>query len=383
MTDHHRASLTFAILAVLAVMSLAGGNAYAQGCVRVSPMGCGLSQSMDPSSGILGSREWQVSTDYQYFRSFRHFRGDEEEANRVEDGTEVINRNHSMDLGLEYGLTDRLGIALNVPVLFYDRSSLYEHYGNSPASNPGQDRFHTGAQGVGDVRLTGSYWLFDPMTSYRGNLSLGFGIKAPTGDSNVQDTFHKLAADGSDSLVTKAVDQSIQPGDGGWGFTLEGQGYRSLFSRTSVYFSAFYLFNPREVNDVPHSVADQYSARAGFDYALLPEHGLSASLGGRWEGVPSEDWIGGSQGRRRPGYAVSVEPGATYRHRDLSFTLNVPIAVYRNRTQSVSDKERTAETGEWRQGDAAFADYLVSFSISKRFGSHHDMMMDVPTVGGE
>ena len=55
--------------------------------------------------------------------------------------------------------------------------------------------------------------------------------------------------------------------------------------------------------------------------------------------------------------------------------MNVPVALYRNRTQSVSDKERTALTGEWVQGDAAFADYLINFSISAQFGggAHHMM----------
>jgi hypothetical protein len=192
----------------------------------------------------------------------------------------------------------------------------------------------------------------------------------------VKDTFHKRAADGSDSTFTKAVDQSIQLGDGGWGFALSTEGYRGLFSKTSAYFNGFYLFSPRETNDVPYSVADQYAARLGLNYAIMPQHGFSVSLGGRMEGVPSEDLIGGSEGRRRPGYIVSIEPGVTYRYSALNFSLNVPYALYRNRTQSVSDKQRTAETGVFTQGDAAFADYLVNFTVSAQFGGR--AMMDHP-----
>ncbi len=364
-----------------------GESVQAQGCVAVRPMSCGDAGHMSMSNGSMVSGplvegRWDASASYQYFRSFRHFRGDHEESHRVDDGTEVININHAMDLGISYSLNRRTQLTINVPLIYYDRSSLYEHYGNSIGSNPGQQRFNTGSYGLGDVRLSADYWMLDPAKGHRTNFSLGLGIKTPTGDSNVQDTFHKMGSDGADSLVTKAVDQSIQLGDGAWGFALRSQAY-SAFSRSfSGYFNGFYLFTPTEVNDTQHnattfhSVADQYSFRMGMNYAALPAHGLSASLGGRFEGIPSEDLIGGSDGRRRPGYAISIEPGLSLNQHVWNLSLNVPIALYRNRTQSVSDKERTASSGEWVQGDAAFADYVVNFSISRSFGgSSHGMMM--------
>lgn len=86
------------------------------------------------------------------------------------------------------------------------------------------------------------------------------------------------------------------------------------------------------------------------------------------EGIPSSDIIGGSAGYRRPGYAVSVEPGVSYVYNSYIFNLSVPIALYRNRIQSFSDKQRTRETGVYTIGDAAFADYLINFSIAYRFG---------------
>jgi hypothetical protein len=45
----------------------------------------------------------------------------------------------------------------------------------------------------------------------------------------------------------------------------------------------------------------------------------------------------------------------------------VPIAVVRNRTQSVPDKIKTDLTGVYAQGDAAFADYSVNVGFSIRF----------------
>jgi hypothetical protein len=49
-----------------------------------------------------------------------------------------------------------------------------------------------------------------------------------------------------------------------------------------------------------------------------------------------------------------------------SVNLYVPFALKRNRTQSDSDKRRSADTGTHVQGDAAFADYLINLGITIR-----------------
>ncbi len=378
-------------IVVVTTILISNQAVLSQGCVAVRPMSCSASGYVN-TVGIIQEGQWQLSSSYRYFRSFRHFRGDHEEKHRVEEGTEVINVTHSVDLGVTYAVSNRVGLTLNVPIIYYDRSSLYEHYGNSLSSNPAQTRFHTGASGIGDMRFTADYWLFDPVTAVRGNISIGLGIKMPTGDADVQDFFHKRAADGSDSLAVRPVDQSIQLGDGGWGLNLQIQGFRSLFGNAALYFNGFYLFNPRNVNNTLrrgapvntnsitafHSVADQYAARLGISYTVLPKTGLSASLGGRIEGIPSEDLIGKSEGYRRPGYIISIEPGISYNRKALNFTLSAPIALYRNRTQSYSDKLRTRETGVYRIGDAAFADYLVNLVISYQFGKKAHSSMSMP-----
>jgi hypothetical protein len=111
------------------------------------------------------------------------------------------------------------------------------------------------------------------------------------------------------------------------------------------------------------SVPDLYMARGGVAYML---NKFTFSGGIRIEGLPSNDLIGGSRGFRRPGYITSVEPSITYVAKKTSFTLSVPVAVKRNRTQSNSDKRRTADTGTRVQGDAAFADYLISAGMTIR-----------------
>ena len=365
---------------LLATFFLLGTHLLGQGCVAVRPMSCSASTQLD-QTGYFGAGQWQFQTSYRYFESFRHFRGSEEETNRREEGTNVINDAYSMDLGLSRMVTDRTGFSINLPVIYYNRSSLYEHYGNNTTRNPDQLRFSTNASGIGDLRLTTNHWLFDPAASgHKGNIQLGFGIKMPTGDSDVEDDFHRRAADGSDSTIVRPVDQSIQLGDGGWGFNLELQAYRYVGPSTTLYFNGFYLFNPETQNDTLargtlenvdpliayHSIADQYAARGGVNHLLSKRYGIQGSMGFRVEGVPSHDLIGSSNGYRRPGVIVSGEPSLTMPIGQVNLTLSVPFALYRNRTKSVYDL--SDPDGE-RHGDAAFADYLINFTMSYRFNS--------------
>jgi hypothetical protein len=318
---------------------------------------------------------WQINLGYRYFRSFRHFKGDEEQKERLEKGTEVINYATALDISLIRNINTRWSVALNVPVLNNTRSSMYEHGGN----NGGKEARHsTKSFGIGDIRLSGYYWVLDPLKSTRFNVQVGLGLKLATGDYRYQDYFVK--SDGTKALGP--VDQSIQLGDGGTGFTTELNTFYNVTKNFGFYGNFYYLFNPREQNGVSTarggvanaaaiangsdvmSVPDQFMFRAGGNYTYKQ---ISLSLGYRYECVPSKDAIGGSNGFRRPGYIASVEPGITYQMKKLTLFASVPVAVERNRIQSVPDKIRTETSGTYTKGDAAFADYLINVGASFKF----------------
>jgi hypothetical protein len=141
-------------------------------------------------------------------------------------------------------------------------------------------------------------------------------------------------------------------------FTVEAQGFLRLGAGFSGYAAGFYLFNPKEKIDATgFSVPDAYMLRSGVDYMVAGVHGLTLSLGGRWEGIPPEDAIGKSRGSRRPGYAMSVEPGVNYTKGRFTINFALPVAVVRNRQMT---------KGATRKGDAAFADYTFNTSLSYR-----------------
>lgn len=314
-------------------------------------------------------RRWQVSFAWRYQKSDRHFRGTHEESNRQAEDSEVINRVHLADVSVRYNFDPRNSLTLSVPYLMATRSGpLRDDDGNVV------DRITRGqARGLSDITLVGRRLLWDPTARPRGNISVGLGVKLPTGQNNVHDTRGSLV-DGERVRTVQTVDQSIQPGDGGFGFIVDFSGYRQfgVASRFAAYGSATYLLNPEGTSGVQTyrsreseaimSIADQYVARAGVQAAPASWNGFSVGLGGRIEGVPVYDLVGSSDGFRRPGYAVSAEPSLTWSRGDTYLTLAVPIALQRNRQRSVPDRME-----EGRHGDAAFADWLVLASYGIRF----------------
>ena len=363
-------------------------NAKAQGCVAVRGFGgCGVAGG----SGLaLAPKQWQVGANYRYFESFRHFKGDEEQYDRLVKQTQVINYSNTIDISASMGLTLRTQMNVNLPVSYTDRSSYYEH-GGQTTTFPGARKTSTSA-GIGDARIGISKWLWNPVSHTKSNLMLGVGLKLPTGNWNVQDSFYNVmvtdpvTGSSSRKTVYRPVDQSIQLGDGGLGLSLEMQGFWEMADGLFAYGNAFYILNPRGVNgtmtnrrttivvngvsqvftnEYMCSVADQYAARLGF-LSQSQLHGLSFSWGARLEGVPVRDLVGESYGFRRPGYTIAAEPGVTYMKGKTTLNFNMPIALYRIRKQSVTDKEVQDATGVARNGDAAFADYLISLGVTYR-----------------
>jgi hypothetical protein len=338
-------------------------SSNAQGCVAIKGTSGICSRPTD-------AKGWEINLTNRYFRSYKHFVGTEEQKERVEDGSNVINHAYELDVSAIRTLNSRWTLAMTLPFLSYGRSSLYEH--------DGKTRHSTHSFGIGDARFSANRWMLDPQKSHKGNIQLGLGIKLPTGNYNYQDYFYKKA----DSSVLGPVDQSIQPGDGGTGVTFELNTFYNFSHRLGAYGNFFYLVNPREVNGTSTtrgsaasatakkyntdvmSVPDLFMTRAGLAYMV---NNITFSGGVRIEGLPSKDLVGGSRGFRRPGYIISAEPTITWVTKRASFNVAVPVALKRNRTQSDSDKRRTIDTGIHQQGDAAFADYSVNAGVSIRF----------------
>jgi hypothetical protein len=298
---------------------------------------------------------WVVSVGYRFQPSSRHFIGTVEQKQREITNNQIQNTYHLFDISIERQLTKRFAATMSIPILFAYRNQLY---------NP-RGEYRT--RGIGDMTAGFRTWLFKPPTESGGNVAIGASLKMPTGDYSST----ARALDGQGRSIIATADQSLQAGDGGTGFSLDMQAYKPMWFRTMGYLSGSYLFNPRDTNGVNSfrtrpgetvfSVSDQYLIRGGISRAVPKIQGLVVTFGGRMEGVPVRDLIGRSNGFRRPGYAISADPGFLLARWGYVFSVNVPWAIERNRRRSVSD------IANGIHGDAAFADYAVTLGFSRRF----------------
>lgn len=341
-------------------------NANAQGCVAVRSNGGTCTADHAEGKG------WRLNLNHRYFKSYKHYVGTEEQKNRVEEGSDVRNWQHNLDISVVKNFNNRFSLLVALPLQSNVRSSKYEHYGNNSTSP--NARNSTKSFGIGDMRMVAYYWLFNPVRPIKGNIQAGMGIKLPTGNYRVEDYFRK----NDTTYVLGPVDQSIQLGDGGTGIIMELNGFYKPTKHVGFYGNFYYLLNPAEQNGVSTarggavsatnikyftntmSIPDQFMARGGASYYVK---NFTFSAGARIEGIPSSDLIGGDKGFRRPGYVIAAEPVISHMGKKTNLYISAPVALQRNRTQSYSDKLRSTPTTKVH-GDAAFANYSVNVGVS-------------------
>lgn len=376
---------------------------FSQGCVAVRQMG-GVCNISNPTQHYnLAKGDFQVGLNYRYFHSWRHFVGTEEQPQRqytrggfgkdgIERGNAVNIYSHAVDFNFSYGLTDRIQLNATLPWVHNERSQVMAQ------KTPTVDtfRYSVFAKGLADIRLGINYWTIDPAKTTNGNLMIGLGVKLKTGDFSTMDK-----APQTDGTVKNVVmDQAIQPGDGGIGFSVELQGFTKLYKGITGFANAYYLFSPQQSNGVYKSAPsatpglagyelyaspDQYFLRAGAMTSIGKAKRLTASLALRMEGIPAYDVLGGQVAYRRPGYVVAIESGISYATGQHNISLFIPYNFIKNRIQSAADiaTQNIRNSGVIDpaklvhvQGDAAFADYSISLGYTYRFvkkGSKHAM----------
>jgi hypothetical protein len=322
------------------------------------------------NSSVQQPGEWQVNLSLRDLRSNTHYRLDERQHEREELGTYVVNEQHAADLSVSYAVSTRLSIAAAVPFVSASWSI------PSPTTPQLGPRAQQDARGLGDLSVVGRYWLLDPAKPRTANVAIGVGVKMPTGNHAAMDTFPDRNGNNNQP---RYVDQSVQPGDGGWGLMLEAQGFKRFGERVQVFGSGGYLANPRDTNGTPsltvtrlppgvapaatqfdrlvNSVPDQYLARIGGGVTVFK--GVAVTTAYRVEGQRRYDLIGKSHGFRRPGVAMFIEPGFSIGKGRQTVSFNFPVAFYQNRKPD-------PYTG--LQGDATFPKYIVLGSYGFRFG---------------
>jgi hypothetical protein len=329
-------------------------HAFAQGCEPI--------RFSNPSLGGQGesyqeAHQWRLTVGYRRLYANQWFVGSEIHNDSAPGGVPIINI-HTFAANLAYAVTNRFSLQLGVPFSTGSFSRVY----------PDGARHTQSASGVGDLSLVANLWLLDPGAPgehRKENIALGLGVKAPTGSNHVASKFYTASGP-----VSFAADQVIELGDGGWGIILETQAFRQVNDRAFVYLSGSYMFSPRAQTDVATtptsglfwSVPDIYSGRVGLAYTLLPDQGLSVSLGGRIDGDPVKDVFGGGDSAyRRPGYVIYLDPGFALTRGRNNITLSVPLRLRAVRQRSVLEQNQATPVG------GGFAKFLIFAAYSRRF----------------
>ena len=310
-------------------------NVAGQGCIAIRNL-TGFGQFVTPEYDEEPVK-WMVNVNSRYFTSYEEFVGSTNLHVPSED--RKVNHIFVMDVAFTRVLDNGWSITVDVPVTGASRAAWQEH-----ENNPQDKTKHTTHSfGLSDVRVALFKWLLDVSTYTRGNVQLGLGLKLPTGDYNFQDYFYK-----AEGKVVLPVNQSIQLGDGGTGISFELNSFYTINKKFSLYGNAFYLFNPRDQNGTysgtknsansggaVNSVPDAYTFRIGGNMTI---NKLVLWAGGRMEGLPVHDVLGGSNGNRRPGQIISIEPGVNFTFKEVTVYGFFPFPVYRATKQSVPDK---------------------------------------------
>jgi hypothetical protein len=330
--------------------------------------------------------DWQLNVSSRNLVSNDHYNGSAEQHERQERENYITNRQNLFDVGVTRVLTPRVSVSVGVPFVY---SAWAFRNPASPLPGPRIEEPQWG-RGIGDISATGRAWIFKPATHPNWNVSAGGGLKFPTGNEAYQDEF--LVVRGAvqgilgntipnfvERRESQYVDQSVQPGDGGWGLIMETQAFWRV-KRVFLFASGSYLANPQDTNGTPsigailgvapapgtpnalartgeNSIPDQYLARLGGSVPVW--RGFSASLAWRLEGLRRYDLFGESHGFRRPGTSLFIEPGLSYSRGDHTFSFNVPLAYYYNRHASPITNN---------PGDATFPRHIFLSSYSIRLG---------------
>ncbi|WP_311950787.1 transporter [Halomonas piscis] len=181
----------------------------------------------------------------------------------------------TLDLSTRYGLTDRLELGLNIPVVY--RSSTYRSTGVE--SGPELSELTTDDGGLGDISASLSYRLL-PETQSRPDVVINLGVRAPTGTDP-----YGIATREDPTNTNLVVPTELPTGNGVWAVTT-GASLLKTLDPAIVFTNLGYTYNIEEsFDDISASEGKQPgkvdlgdSIRAGFGTAFALNERLSLSL---------------------------------------------------------------------------------------------------------
>ncbi len=346
------ASLTLVLLAQPFILD----TLLAQGCEPIR-----FTTPIDLGGGgqaYQGRHEWRLTLAYRRLHSTDWYVGTSQNPSLGPGGQAPVFNINTIVADVAYGVSDKFRMHLSVP---YSSGSIDHIWADTKSHEQT-------ATGLGDIGLMGELWLADPKLHENGNVSVGLGVKAPTGSHDKASLYYT-----AQSSVAFPADQTVQPGDGGWGINLQAQAFGRLAEGWTLYAFGSYLVSPKAESDVLFaptspvhwSVPDVYSARLGIAVVALPKLGLTTSLGLRTDGIPRRDLFGGGDSTtiKRTSNILYLDPAVSLTQGRTTLMVGVPIRLRVNRIKSVFEEHAT---GPISVNGGGFAKTLLFASYTYR-----------------
>lgn len=223
-------------------------------------------------------------------------------------------------LKLGYAFTDRVGLNVWIP---YRQVTAPKT--DISKDNPSEKvRFTRHFEGLGDLILLGRVQALQPNAGRGFGLSLGLGMRLPTGDSRPD---HDWASGLSRDPVLQVGSGTLDPIVAAIG------SYR--VGRTQAYANVIARFTGGE-NIHDYKYANEYQTGIGATRSVSQLFDLSLSVNSIFT---SHDYDKGNQVSNTGGEWVFLAPGITLHSGDVNMNLSLQIPVYQrvNNSQLVSD----------------------------------------------
>ena len=234
---------SFKVVALVVLLSSLQVPAFAATC---SCAGVPLLASIDTSATEKGQLFISYNAEYHQINDLVSGSDD------VNDETRRDRNSFSQVLSASYALTDHWAVSALVSYVEHNRTIGSSFLGTTTTS------------GISDSVILARYspWFITPFSRHA--LSLGLGVRIPTGEDDFGDTF--------------VLSEDMQPSTGAYGEILWAS-YRYAFNQAATlqfFSSANYTFN--EENDRKYAFGNEFNFASGISQSIGTKFGYSVAL---------------------------------------------------------------------------------------------------------
>lgn len=271
------------IVATLVLVVCIAGQGMAQNCCAPAV----------PQQGVLGEttalpHTLELGFHYEHLCSCGKYDGSDE----IDDPDDTQTDWKRATLTVGYGIVPKLGVTVIVPYLWKEKSEI---------AGTSRIRISSEAEGLGDMSVLVRYSpLGRSFVNFR-ELSLGAGVKIPTGATDR-------------SQFGKTMLAELQPGTGSWDYIVSASFYQGFEPVDFVASATYLLTSEYDGYDFgTYEFGDQFSYLLTATFHPVPRFDLSAALSGTARGKDRrdgerEDATGRHQVWFMPGVQVQVIP---------------------------------------------------------------------------